>query len=322
MIWAHCIQILAENESYDSNVSLYVNAVTFSGFMFAFGWASQIAYLSKPFKSVKRNLIKNFLTLLAAYYVSGFGIQIITGEEHTISSFVETILLIKVQSYSEFLLSFALLVLFIIILFNPIKWISESRLRIATVIFLSAASSFFPYQLVKNQLLGSIIGTYTFPCFPILQYSMFFFAGIFFRKYRVSISPMVMLGCGILSGIGLAYRIHFGFYASRFPPIIFWLVLAWLPIASYTLISSKLSPRIGGGSQTYELVTTVGKHTLSFLVLSNLAIFGLQAYFGNDFSPIMAAISAICIFICILLLPNIKRKLRQRLTISPKSSLQ
>ncbi len=51
MIAAHVFQLLYNGETGRSMIwmfSTYINAITFSGFLFAFGCAIQLAYLRKP----------------------------------------------------------------------------------------------------------------------------------------------------------------------------------------------------------------------------------------------------------------------------------
>lgn len=67
MIFAHIIQFFSNWSFFlDYYISMYINIITFSGFMFSFGYVSQIAYLKKEFKDVYKNMLMGSLKALVA----------------------------------------------------------------------------------------------------------------------------------------------------------------------------------------------------------------------------------------------------------------
>lgn len=75
MIAAHVFQLLHNGKSNGSMIwmfSTYINAITFSGFLLAFGCATQLAYLRKTKDKILRGkLMRNGIRLLIAFYISG-----------------------------------------------------------------------------------------------------------------------------------------------------------------------------------------------------------------------------------------------------------
>jgi fucose 4-O-acetylase-like acetyltransferase len=67
MILAHVIQFFGSNSTVLSWLSVYVNLTTFSGFYFAFGYSSEIAYFSKEYSNVKKRMLITALKLLLAF---------------------------------------------------------------------------------------------------------------------------------------------------------------------------------------------------------------------------------------------------------------
>lgn len=253
MLWAHSWQFMHCSASrLESLMSICVNIISFSGFMFAFGRASQLAYLSKPREKVRHNLIINFITLLVVYYLSGFGYHFLVEEHQSLSSCIKILLLWKVPGYSEFLLSFAFLMIFILVFFETIIRIASSRKLLITAILFSLACSFLPYQYIKIPLIGVFLGCQEFCCFPLIQYSMFYFLGVYLQKSGMEIKWYYIIISIIISMIGISYTIIEHKLGNRFPPSIFWLVLSWFPIMCYILISNKIHYIMGGGVNCFS----------------------------------------------------------------------
>ena len=122
MIIAHVYQLLYnENQMWVGVFSTYINAVTFSGFLFAFGCATQLAYLRKPKdKTLRTKLMKNGIRLLLAFYISGFAYTIFVSQNISVNEAFKILSLWSIPGYSEFLLSFAMLM--------PLVWMFYRQL--------------------------------------------------------------------------------------------------------------------------------------------------------------------------------------------------
>lgn len=125
MIAAHVFQLLYNGDMFSRVVgkfSLFINAITFSGFLFAFGCATQLAYLRKPRnKKLMKKLMKNGLRLLVAFYISGFAYTLLVSHSLTILEAVKILCLWRIPGFSEFLLSFAMLMPLVWFLYRPLN---------------------------------------------------------------------------------------------------------------------------------------------------------------------------------------------------------
>lgn len=125
MVTAHVFQLLYKGESCRSLIfmfSTYINAITFSGFLFAFGCATQLAYLRKPKDDIlKKKLVKNGLRLLLAFYISGIAYTTLVTQKMSLVAMLKILCLWEIPGYSEFLLSFAMLMPLVWILYRPMN---------------------------------------------------------------------------------------------------------------------------------------------------------------------------------------------------------
>ena len=136
MIAAHVFQLLYNyNGDMISNVvwkfSMFINAITFSGFLFAFGCATQLAYLRKTKDNILRDkLVKNGIRLLVAFYISGFAYTAFVA--HKLSPFeaIKILCLWRIPGYSEFLLSFAMLMPLVWILYHQLNAICSNKMNV------------------------------------------------------------------------------------------------------------------------------------------------------------------------------------------------
>lgn len=287
MVWAHCYQLLSgETSIIEDSLSLYVNLITFSGFMFAFGWASQIAYFSKLKAMVKRNLMRNFFTLLLVYYISAFGYYTFMGLP-TVKGFLKIIYFWYIPGYSEFLLSFAVLMMVVYLFFDVIIKISQSKKWTAITIVVSLVLTWFPGGFFRLPAVSAFLGVSGMAGFPIVLYSMFFLGGVIYKRADKVISRKYLTLICVSSVIGITYcwRTH---SLQRFPPDVSYLMSAWIPIMAYVLSVNKICCKIGGG----VIIHTIGKHTLLFLLVSNLIIFALNFSIGRFCGTIATLITA------------------------------
>ncbi|HEX8608979.1 MAG TPA: hypothetical protein VF679_10115, partial [Pedobacter sp.] len=104
MILAHAIQLLTNVGGIGKYFSVYINLVTFSGFMFSFGYIYQAAYSNKQVSI--GFAINKMKTTLFAYYISAISWAILINHDTTFSRLLSIILLINPSPYSEFLLAF------------------------------------------------------------------------------------------------------------------------------------------------------------------------------------------------------------------------
>ena len=285
MITAHVLQLCYVGGSkWMAAFSLFINMVTFSSFMFCFGCASWLAYFRKyPDKGqVKGKLFRNFIRLLACFYISGYGYVWLMDSDFSLSAAVKVLVLWKIPGYSEFLLSFAFLNLVIYVLYNKIQILFVYKYKIGGGILCSLLSTFIPYGLVLIPVLGVFVGTTKFACFPILQYFPFFLVGLYCQRFGKFGSKKLWLLACLATLSSFVYVLYTHEIPVRFPPSLFWILWA----SAFTILYYQISSVMGAwmkNSRCRILADVFGAYTLDYLVISNLMIFALRNVCGKTF---------------------------------------
>lgn len=127
MILAHCIQLIGKPTPLTNAISTGVNLITFSGFLFCFGYAVSIAYLGKSKDYVKNKIIRNCIELLIVYYISGISYELFVTKQLSLIKLMKILILLHIPGYSEFLAGFFVLNLLTLIFFNQIVKILNSK---------------------------------------------------------------------------------------------------------------------------------------------------------------------------------------------------
>lgn len=273
MVFAHCLQFFCDfgQEPGWKVVSEWVNLTTFSGFVFAFGFAYYLAYLQKDFKYAIKRGSKNILVLLGAYYISAFSFAIfIERIPFRQDRILELLLFQRLAGWSEFLFSFAMLTLVTFILWKPLTH-KNSKVLLGIGIF-ALLICVLPHREVKP-VLGTLIGGNGGAYFPVLPFYIYFAAGVYLAKRRLAFDVKVLL----VSIAGTSYMIvDYLFltkgYPSRFPLSLPWLVGGAFILYCYYLAAGYLSK-----IKWLSIVSIVGKSSLFYLLISNLIIFVLKS---------------------------------------------
>ncbi|MBO0931448.1 acyltransferase family protein [Fibrella aquatilis] len=255
------------------------NLIAFAGFFFCFGYAYCAAYFAKSRAAVQGKLARTAAVLLLAYYVSALMATIFlpsrTGIVNplTMSRIVDVLLLSDIALYSEFLLSFFILTLATLLFFEPLKRLSYSpwgmRLAGAGAVL---SSLVIPADFSPSPWLALLIGSREVTAFPVVQYLVFFVAGMYFARFGTRWDSRVALVSALGSGAFVGYYALHHEFPSRFPPSIFWLCGSWgFLYAVYLLVGHWI--RRGWQSSALQLMA---RNTLVFLVLSNPLLFALS----------------------------------------------
>jgi len=281
MVYAHVLQFFSPMGLYPVSqaVSDVVNLITFSGFVFCFGYTNQLAYYSKPFGRAYRNMLLSALKTLVAFYISGAAFRVFIGGAFPDGETLRPILLLEdIPGWSEFLVSFSLISLIGVALFPALRRLAERPALLWTVCALLLLATYIPYESVRSTQLGLLIGTTAFPSFPVLQYFPYYLAGMAFAKGGVRWGWPYAIGAAAASGT-FAYVWAAGGYAlpSRFPPSAAWILGPALLLYGYYLLSSygvRALARVPG-------LLTAGRNVLFYLLASNLAIFAAKSRVGE-----------------------------------------
>ncbi|MCA9838905.1 MAG: hypothetical protein KC422_18455 [Trueperaceae bacterium] len=291
MVSAHTIQFLSQRRfTLLLGFSEYINLISFSGFLFAFGYGTFLAYFQKPFSQIWQRLLISGLKTLLAFYVSGFAFRILVDHKRLFSvDFWNIILLNDIPGYSEFLLSFSFVMFLALPLFMPIKAVLKRPFLFWALIGILLATTFFPYELVHSKQLGLLVGTKEFAAFPVLQYVPYYLLGMFFALYKLGwhrLSAIISIAATLIY-YGFVWQL--GRFPSRFPPSLLWIIGPAGFLYLYYLVSRWL----GGARKLPNLVLRPGKNVLFYLLLSNLMIFGLSTVYRNAFGLATSLLTAL-----------------------------
>lgn len=276
MILGHCIQLIGNPIAFTNVISTGVNLITFSGFLFCFGYAVSIAYLDKSKEYVKNKIIRNCIKLLIVYYISGISYELFVTKELSMIKLMKILILSNIPGYSEFLAGFFVLNLLTLIFFNQIVKILKSKKLIIIIIIISLVSTFIPYEYISINQLGLIVGSSKFACFPILQYSSYYILGMYFQKNCIKFDKKHLIISMIGTSLFIGYTLINKEFPLRFPPSIFWVLGGLGILYIYYIFSEFISNKINKNNKIYF----IGENTLYFLLISNIFLFILEGYFN------------------------------------------
>lgn len=305
MILAHIIQILDITNNYLLKaVSTYINLISFSGFLFAFGYANYFAYFSKDFRACKLRMLNTGFKILVAFYISGIAFRMIFEKKAIhLLDILKIILLIDIPGYSEFLASFAAITFLAIILFKPIQMLIQDKKYFFITNILLLLTTYIPYEWININQIGLLIGTNKFYCFPVIQYSPLYLLGIYFAKYKIKFSKITLLLSSVFTLSFLLYFLYNHKLPSRFPPSLFWILGSSFFLYIYFVASNLLS-RL----KKLEFLEKAGKNVLFYLLISNIFIFTIHNIYGKMYLGINIFILTGVILFVIHYLQDITRK--------------
>lgn len=297
MIFAHVIQFLGKWNILTSEISYFFNCITFSGFVFCFGYVFYIAYLSKTLKVKWKRILITFFKTLIAFYISGISYCIYFKQNITGNWLGRILILEQIPSYSQFILSFALFSLIGFIFFIPLQKLLEHKWLTLVIGIILLFTTFIPYQKITCTQLGLLIGTKKFSAFPVLQYFPLWLAGIFFAKYKIKWNRNILIITFWCSFVYIISKYLKSPLLVRFSPSMLWIISPLFFIYCYYLFSNIFSKYI----KISTPIIKIGQNTLFYLLMSNIIIFSITTFWKrNSLSLIF------CIFITLLILFIIK----------------
>lgn len=278
MVYCHVLQFFSAPEYYKMGdiVINAANVITFHSFVFCFGMTCYIAYLSKPFDKVWKKMLRTALRCYFAFVISGLAYLVLVGSRIPGKYLIRDLMLLnEIPGWSEFLIAFAFFILMALIFFKAVNKLLENKKLFWIVTLLLFLSGFIPYEQIKFNQVGLLIGTMNFPSFPVLQHMPFFLVGMYVVKYDIKFNWKILIGSFILTSIGIVYILFFnnGKLPERFPPSIFWIILPSFFVYLYYLICKKLDDT----PFDFYISRSLGANSLFYLVMSNILIFSLEA---------------------------------------------
>lgn len=286
MILAHVIQFLGKHNVVTSEISSFINCITFSGFFFCFGYVFYVAYLSKTLSAVWERILNTSFKTLIAFYISGFCYCAVLKRGMSQNWIWKILTLNYIPGYSEFLISFALVSLIGLIFFIPLQKSLKYKWLTLLIGIILLFTTFIPYPKVTCTQLGLLIGTKKFCAFPVLQYFPLWLAGAFFAKYKIKWSRNVFI---VAFWCSLTYLISKSLKSPllvRFSPSALWIISPLFFIYCYYLISTIFCKY-----KWSVPIIRIGQNTLFYLLSSNIIIFIITTL----------GLNRISLFYCILL---------------------
>lgn len=292
MVYGHVMQFFGDGQIFplvDDLISV-INLIVFPTFVFYFGATAVLAYLKKPYMSALPGMARTTLRAYVVFCLSGIGYRVLKeNKPFAVGTVRRVMLLTDIPGWSEFLISFALYGLLLMVGYAVFDWLSRKPMACLLVSALCVAScEIIPYGSVPTRL-ALLIGGRDFFYFPILQYLPYFLAGMLYaqgdkrtRRSLLAISVAATLG-------GVAYW-HFFSFPRRFPPAWGWILLPAAFVSAVVLFSRALSALAGNGigkiaDALCGVLGHFGGASLYYLLTSNLVLFTLA---GRGNGPAMA----------------------------------
>lgn len=277
MVYAHVLQFFSDVTIFPSihYSTQFFNLITFSGFVFCFGYVCQLAYYSKPFELVFSKMLFTGLKTLVAFYISGLAFQVFIGSKPlNLETIMPIILLQVIPGWSEFLVSFALIIFSGLVLFHVFIWISDRPIIFWGITLLLFAMTWIDYGQFDSTYMGLLVGTTKFPTFPILQYIPFCLIGIYFAKYCIEFQWKYLI-ISVLGASPFFYYLTTNNFQlpERFPPSIYWIVGPVFFLYLYYILSKLLEKWEKG----LGILRIMGENVLFYLIISNVLIFSLDS---------------------------------------------
>lgn len=293
MIYGHVLQFFGNAGVYPGmeGVILVINLLCFPGFLFCFGRTITLAYLGKEWKAALPRMIKTFFRLLAAFWLSGIGYRVLRENKPFGRGIVEPILmLLDIPGWSEFLVTFALMMGLVILLFPLFRWIGKRSFAAFAASVLLTLSSLLPYDSIRSVHAQLLVGGRGFACFPVLQYLPYLLMGMSYQQASRKQHALLAIPAACVSLTGILHAAAQGI-PERFPPHMAWLAIPWAGIALILLLSQGLHqipgiPWRGGCCHPWTTcLGAIGGKSLYLLLGSNLVLF---TFSGKGLLPLLS----------------------------------
>lgn len=273
MLLAHAVFAFGYEETGGAlwkAVSHAVNLTAFPGFLLCFGFACERAYLKKDRREVAGRLIRRFLIIVAAYYVSALATALLAAKPFTAETLGGILLFSRIDGLS-YLLAFALLFLITLLLFKPLDRLLENGWLTAAAIAASLVFAALPAIRLELPRLGMLVKVQDISHYPVLPYFGFFILGAFLSRRRLGFDRRVGL-LALIGGLAFAaFVLATRALPQRFPPSLFWVLGGYMCVYALYLLCGLINKPFFDAC-----LAPFGRHTLYYLTLSNvlLALYG------------------------------------------------
>jgi surface polysaccharide O-acyltransferase-like enzyme len=252
----------------------FINLITFSGFMLAFGLGVGLS-TREPRGLAER--LKPALMLLAATWVSSLAFVVLVDRRPVTPALLVDLFSLRVLfGWSEFLASFFTLYL-LIALVRPLFVRLATNGWVHGAATLACLAATLITTGVDLPLLATLIGTTNYASFPVIPYLPWFLVGIHLARRNRAASLLEWLLAAFATGAFVWVLVSTGELPQRFPPSALWVAGAVLPLALYLAASRLIAARL----TVPALLLAPGRHVLASLLVSNLLIFAVRYLYGR-----------------------------------------
>lgn len=283
MILCHCLQFFGrEDRGVDKILVNVINLTTFSGFLFCFGFVCCLAYFQGDTRRGVVHMLRNMIRLLLAFYISGIAYMAFKEQKIFRKDFIwEILTLRRYPGWSEFLASFAA-VLLVGAVFLPV-WQRVNGWVVLGAVLVSFLGCYLPYGKVTNSWLALFIGSESYTTFPVLQYGVYFVAGVWAAKRKKWPDWKLLIGAMVLSAPCIWYYWKFKELPGRFPPSALFIGGGAIGVGLYHVLAGALGKirTLAVIGKPVEALSFIGRNSLYYLLMSNLLIFAVA---GSKFS--------------------------------------
>lgn len=271
MVFAHVIQLLTLNPSKGLlRLSDVTNLVTFTGFLFCFGYAFWLAYLSRQVMPMA-NVFKTALKCYVAYVISGVAFCVmVSAIEFSPQLLFNVATVMNVPGYSEFLLSFALYTVLVLVFRVPILKMTQSPVALALSVLMCLYVAWRPVAQEAHPLIGEFFGGHQFAYFPIVPYGPIFLIGIYAARHKVAVGAW-LAAAGLVFYLLITQGARLDLPANRFPPSPIWVVSSLAIFLVYFWLAGLMVS--WGVDWLVRYLCAVGRNVLFYLLMTNLIIF-------------------------------------------------
>jgi hypothetical protein len=272
MVFAHLIEFFAAPSLALETLSVFIDLVSFSGFFFCFGFAVWLAYLDGPavrWHAALRTACKCYV----AFVISGSAFRILVdGQPPSFSAVLRVALLRDIPGYSEFLLSFAFVVLLAAVSRPLVRLGTRSVRVVAMSIVICAAATFLPVR-EWDPVVAQFLGGEGFAYFPVVPYLPLFLAGVFAARWQMPGRRLfALVACAVGASMFVALSLM-GEQLRRFPPSALWTGFS----AAAAYLYCWAAPRLRSAAHFTVWLGVLGRNVLLYLVVSNMFIFSAKA---------------------------------------------
>jgi hypothetical protein len=272
MVLSHSFKFLADNSDRTLIfISTITDLVSFSGFLFCFGYAAWTAYLQKdqlPWPNIWKTMLKCYI----AFIISAVGFRVLVNAEAPSLSLLARIAAVRnMPPFSEFLLAFAVITLLGAVLQKLIVRATQSWQSVTLASIICLAVTFLTSKMHFDPLISQFVGGQGFIGYPIISYLPLFLLGIFRARHSEQSSGkyyFMAAAAGILLYVGF---IALDVSLNRFPPSAGWILSSTGIFFVYYLVAHIVHTQFPRFVQKY--FNAVGQNVLLYLLLSNLVLF-------------------------------------------------